>query len=144
MCQIGFNVTIMKMPFGKYAGLSLAEIAKTDPSYLRWVARNATAATSTLKKECLKVLNPPPDNSVEVDNLKDTIEKLEKNLQLVRDENDLLRFQLQYLQCKQQDLSWWPGWFNRAVKLAHPDRAGDARIMALLNEANEKLKQQSR
>jgi uncharacterized protein (DUF3820 family) len=49
------------MPFGKYRGLSMSDIAEVDPRYLRWFVREGERSYLTrAAKIALVAIEPPP------------------------------------------------------------------------------------
>ena len=47
-----------QLDFGRYAGWTLAEVARRDPDYLRWLSRHASGARFRL--EIARLLGEPP------------------------------------------------------------------------------------
>ena len=45
------------MPFGKFRGMALTELAQEELSYLRWVFENANAARDDLRKTLALLLD---------------------------------------------------------------------------------------
>jgi hypothetical protein len=125
----------MRMPFGRHRGKTLEEI---PPAYLQWVLE-VPDISDMLREAIERVFQPKQDHDAETKRLREKIADLTAEI-------DFLEFQLEEKEeriealKKSPSLGWWKDWWNRAVKASHPDRGGSQAVMALLNEANEKIK----
>jgi uncharacterized protein (DUF3820 family) len=118
----------MKVTFSKHKGKHLVDL---DTGYLRWIIANDVGGTEfrNVVRDILAARN------ISVPNETGLVDQLQERVAELEDINLALHVELEQSRDQRRDLDWWPGWWRRAVMVAHPDRGGSDAMMALLNEA---------
>lgn len=138
----------MKMPFGKHKGKPLEKVPR---DYLEWLVGTVedqpdlvAAAKRVLNHEDKKAKAAKPEtdsaSAESVENLQFENSLLKGDVAWLSKENKRLAEENEKLINQAHAPSWWGGWFRAIVMLAHPDRGGSDKLMALLNDANAKMR----
>jgi hypothetical protein len=127
----------MKMPFGKYRGEDLEDIASVDPGYLRWALANVEFRSPALKRAIREALvnedDDEGDGEFEAEEWKRRWAELETRYASLSDD-------LRDLERKAITPERLTSVYRKMAMRYHPDRGGSNEHMKVLNEVIEELR----